>query len=106
MSAREGSAMKLATEVTPAGEHPAAVVEAGVLGLAAGPALSLTPDNWRPASVRALLDAGPEALAIARRLVEAVAAAPESTRERLQTEGYLQPLAEARLRAPVPDPRL
>lgn len=64
-----------------------------------------TVEAWLPAGVRALLEAGPEGLDVARRIVDRVNALDEAGREALRDCGALLPAATPLL-APVPDPRL
>ncbi len=60
---------------------------------------------WLPQTMRRLLEAGPEGLSLARRIVDHVAAAPASQRAALRSRGALLP-AHTPLAAPVPEPRL
>ena len=98
--------MKLAMVAGLAGPRPAVVIEQEILELEAGVVLGLTRPSWHPPSVRALLDEGPGALAVALGLSEAVAVAPPDARERLRLGGWLRPLDSALLLPPLGEPRL
>jgi 2-keto-4-pentenoate hydratase/2-oxohepta-3-ene-1,7-dioic acid hydratase in catechol pathway len=56
--------------------------------------------------MRAILAAGEEGLALARRIVTRVETASTAQRDRLRAAGALGPLASTRLLAPVPDPAM
>ena len=97
--------MKLVTIDCVPGGRPGAILANGeVLHLerAAEPG---TAECWLPATLRGLLAAGEEGLAIARRIVDRVAAMDEGARARLRRGGALLP-ASTRLLAPIPDPAL
>lgn len=72
------------------------------LGKAAQPG---TLEAWLPTSVKAILQAGEEGLAVARRIVARVEAAGVAEREQLRASGALTPPG-TRLLAPVPNPSL
>jgi len=98
--------MKLVTiDATPGG-IAGALLESGEilhLGRAAAPG---TIETWLPASVRGILQAGPEGLEAVRRLVRRVEDLGASDRERLRHSSALTDSSSTPLLAPVPDPRL
>jgi acylpyruvate hydrolase len=65
-----------------------------------------TAEAWIPHSLRDLLEAGGEGMAITRRLVERVCSAAPHILDTLRTVGALTPAAQTRLLAPITEPRL
>ncbi len=98
--------MKLLTLDNGAGGAPGVLLADGqVLDLRRA-ARAGTTETWLPASVRALLEAGDEGLAVARGVVDRIEAASADERAHLGQRGVLLPGADARLLAPVPEPRM
>ncbi len=64
-----------------------------------------TVEIWIPTSIRAILEAGEQGLALVRGLVNRVELASATTHNHLREQGALTP-ANTRLLAPVPNPRL
>jgi 2-keto-4-pentenoate hydratase/2-oxohepta-3-ene-1,7-dioic acid hydratase in catechol pathway len=64
-----------------------------------------TVETWLPGSMRGLLEAGDEGLAIARRVVQRVASGDERLKAQWRADGVLLP-KDTSLLAPVPDARL
>jgi acylpyruvate hydrolase len=97
--------MKLVTIDNTAQGSAGAVLRSGEIlhfGKAAQPG---TVETWIPASIRAILEAGDQGMALVRQLVERVQAATPAVHGALREQGALLP-AQTRLLAPVPNPRL
>lgn len=95
--------MRLVTIDCVPGGRPGAILESGEFLLLERAAEQGTVETWLPASVRAILEAGPEGLVAVGRIM----ARAESTqeRERLMRLGAVLP-PSTRLLAPIPDPAL
>ena len=68
-------------------------------------ALAETVEAWMPASIRGILEAGEEGLAVARQIVDRVQSLPVGELADLRSRGVVGP-GSTPLLAPVPDPRL
>jgi acylpyruvate hydrolase len=97
--------MKLVTIDTGRGGTAGALLPSNEVLNFAKAALPDGPEAWIPASVRDLLEAGPQGLDVARGLVARVHG-DAATQERLRGIGALTPFASTPLLAPVPNPRL
>jgi 2-keto-4-pentenoate hydratase/2-oxohepta-3-ene-1,7-dioic acid hydratase in catechol pathway len=98
--------MKLVTIDCVAGGRPGAWLRNGEILHLEKAAMPGTAETWLPQTMRALLTAGDEGLALARRIVERAEAASPGERERLARAGALSWQASTRLLAPVPDPAM
>ncbi len=98
--------MKLVTIDSGAAGHPGVLIDdETVLDLAlAGETIAAA--RLVPPSIRTLLEAGADGLALVRRVVAAVEGLSAAERSRLTGSGVLRALSQTPLRAPVPDPRL
>ncbi len=97
--------MKLVTLNCAPGGMAGAVLPSGELlhlGLAAAPG---TLEAWLPSTVRAILEAGPDGLAVVKGLVERVARLDDRALQSLRVRGAVLP-ATTPLLAPIPQPRL
>lgn len=97
--------MKLVTIDNTAAGSAGALLRSGEILHLAKSAASGTLETWIPDSVRAILEAGEQGLAVARQLAQRVETAPESYRMQLRETGALTP-ADTRLLSPLPNPRL
>ncbi len=97
--------MKLVTIDNTAQGCAGAVLQSGEIlhiGKAAAPG---TLEAWLPTSVRSILEAGEQGLALVRQLVDRIESAPASAHDHLRERSALTP-SSTRLLAPVPNPRL
>lgn len=97
--------MKLVTldDVDPG--SPGALLSSGEILHLGRAALEGTLERWLPGSVRALLEAGGEGMAVLGGMVLRAESAAEPTLQEWRRHGVLLP-ADTRLKAPVPDARL
>lgn len=98
--------MKLLTIDSAGAGHPGVLLDGEtVLDLArAGETVAAA--RLVPLSIRMLLEAGADGLALVRRVIGAVEGASAAERGRLTGSGVLRPLSRTPLLPPVPDPRL
>lgn len=97
--------MKLVTIDSVAAGVPGALLASGEILHLGKAALQGSLEAWLPTSVKAILQAGEEGLAIARRIVARVAATGDAERALLRARGALTS-QETPLLAPIPDPSL
>lgn len=97
--------MKLVTIDNTASGLPGAVLRSGEILHFGKAAARGTLEVWIPDSVRAILEAGADGLALVRRLLERVEGAPASVLDQLRESGAITG-AGTGLLAPVPNPRL
>jgi len=97
--------MKLVTIDSVAAGVPGALLTSGEILHLGKAALPGSLEAWLPTSIKAILQAGDEGLAIARRIVARVEASGDSERGRLRARGALTPV-DTPLLAPVPNPAL
>ncbi len=98
--------MKLVTIDSVAAGVPGAQLASGEILHLGKAALPGSLEAWLPTSIKAILQAGEEGLAIARRIVTRVEDAGDAERGRLRARGALTPADTTPLLAPVPDPGL
>lgn len=97
--------MKLVTIASTAAGMPGAILGNGEIVDLCSAARAGSTEAWLPNSLRGILEAGAEGLAIARRIVERVEGADDAARAGLRERGALH-AASVPLLAPIPDPRL
>ncbi len=84
---------------------PGAILQNGEILHLGRAAASGTVEAWLPTSLQAILEAGPDGLALVRRMVERAEHAALPERARMRTQGIVLP-ADTRLLAPLPNPSL
>lgn len=97
--------MKLVTIASAGRGAPGAVLQSGEILDLCGAALSGTTESWLPCSLRGILEAGADGLALVQRIVDRVEAFDAAGRAELAHPGVLLPTSTPLL-APVPEPRL
>lgn len=90
-----------------ASDHPSAGIIVGDQVLDLSTCVKTIPDAQHiPGSVRGILEGGANTLALLASVRDQANGASDSLREQLVEQGALSPLAQTRLRAPIPDARL
>lgn len=97
--------MKLLTIDSVRDGAPGALLRSGDILDLRKAALPGTVERWLPDSVRALLEAGSDGLAIAQQVVSRVEAMTAQAQQQLRASGALLP-SSTRLQTPVPNPHL
>jgi 2-keto-4-pentenoate hydratase/2-oxohepta-3-ene-1,7-dioic acid hydratase in catechol pathway len=104
-STADGETMRLVTVNNSSLGQSGAIIGEEVLNFAMIKVLDRpSAANWIPGSVKAILEGGPEGLAIVDRLVKTVEDADDGTKDRLREVRALSPYGETRFLAPIPRP--
>ena len=88
------------------GGRPGALLESGEVLHLERAARGGTAEAWLPGSLRGILEAGADGMAIVRGIVDRVESAADGERRRLRDAGAIVPVRQVGLLAPIADPML